>query len=277
MTTEKNNKTHFWVFVTVGGFILFMGLAILLVVYGKKLEITTPVYFFLLVVAALSATGFLTGALRSQAKYSGKVYNGKLYLSGPALVFIVIVFIGYKFRPVEKQGPLTLTVNLYGPAGRGETITTGSVKVMFNGDARVENITSEGQVIFGQIDPSFRNKEIRIIPQVEKYFLRSGDTTVVLPDNEFAVVDVQLQKKEEKTIVRGLITSENGVPVNNAMVNFLFFGKSVTTNEQGSFEIELPLPEGAETEVAIYVQNIIRYRNKMTVSGTVTIPITQQE
>lgn len=264
----------FWVLVSLGGFILFIALAILLVVYGKKLELSMPIYFFLVVVAALSATGFLTGALRSQAKYSGKVYNGKLYLTGPALVFILIVAAGYKFRPTEKQGPLTLTINLYGPSGRGETITSGSVKVLFNGDARVENISSEGQVIFGQVDPAFKNKTIQVIPQVSNYVLPGGDTTVLLSDAEFPVVDIQLQKEQKKTIVHGLITSDTGVPLENALVKFMQFNKSATTNAQGSFDMELPLAEGEETEIVIYVQNVIKYRNKMTVAGTVTIPIT---
>lgn len=277
MSTEKKSSPLFWILVSLGGFILFIALAILLVVYGKKLEITLPIYFFLLVVVALSATGFLTGALRSQAKYSGKVYNGKLYLTGPALVFILILTAGYKFRPQTKEGPLTLTINLFGPSGRGETITSGSVRVLFNGDARVENITSEGQVIFGQIDPAFKNKEIRIIPQVKKFVFAAGDTSVTLPDKEFPVIDIQLQKQQEKTTVHGLITSDKGVPLENALVKFLLFNKTATTNAQGNFEIELPLAEGEETEVIIYVNNIIRYRNKMTVAGIVTIPITEQE
>ena len=273
MPTDNKVKPMSWVYISLGGFILFIACAVVLVVYGKKLEITLPVYFFLLVVAALSATGFLTGALRSQARYSGKVYNGNLYLTGPILVFVIIVFLGYKFRPQTKDGPLTLTLNLFGPAGRSEAITSGSVKVLFENDARVENISSEGQAVFGQIDPSFKNKQVRIIPQVNKFLLPTGDTLVTLPDKEFATVDIQLQKQKEKTLIRGLITTDNGTPINKALVQFQQFGKSVSTNEQGNFEIEIPLAEGTETDIVIYIKNVIKYRNKMTVTETITIPV----
>jgi hypothetical protein len=70
-----------------------------------------------------------------------------------------------------------------------------------------------------------------------------------------------------------LITTDNGTPINKALVQFQQFGKSVSTNEQGNFEIEIPLAEGTETDIVIYIKNVIKYRNKMTVAETITIPV----
>ena len=90
-----NIKSAKWVAFTALGFILFLGLAVVLGRYSRQLSaIGAPVYFFLLVLVGLIAAGFLFGALRSHARYSGKVYNGTLELSGPVVVMVAVILLG---------------------------------------------------------------------------------------------------------------------------------------------------------------------------------------
>src|SRR4051812_13286135 len=99
MADQKNSVTPFkWVVITAAGFVVFLAAAVVFSVYSDKLNvISSTTYFFLLVMIALIAAGFLFGAMRSHAKYSGKAYNGTLELSGPVVVLALIVFLGYKF------------------------------------------------------------------------------------------------------------------------------------------------------------------------------------
>jgi len=84
-----------WIFISLAGFILF-GLFFYLVIQSKhKIELDTPVYFFLIILIDLLATGFLAGAMRSVASYQSNTPKGNLYLAGPVVVFCIILYVGY--------------------------------------------------------------------------------------------------------------------------------------------------------------------------------------
>src|SRR5215216_4154698 len=105
---QKNNSNALspltWIIISAVGFIVFLIGALLFSLYSDKINfISQSTYFFLLVPLALVAAGFLFGALRSHAKYSGKAYGGTLELSGPVVVLALIIYLGYKFRPAEKS------------------------------------------------------------------------------------------------------------------------------------------------------------------------------
>src|SRR3954471_9826781 len=109
--SNNNIKALSWVYISAGGFILFLVMALLFSIYSDKLNlINSSAYFFLLVPLSLAAAGFLFGALRSHAKYSGKAYGGTLELGGPVLVLVIVIYLGYKFRPTDDAFSVTLNV-----------------------------------------------------------------------------------------------------------------------------------------------------------------------
>src|SRR5258706_11914606 len=101
----QNNKpvsSLTWVLISASGFIVFIGAALFFIFFNDRLSnIKLPIYFFLLVITGFIAAAFLSGAMRSHAKYSGKVYGGNLELGGPVVVFALIIYMGYIFRPVQ--------------------------------------------------------------------------------------------------------------------------------------------------------------------------------
>jgi hypothetical protein len=273
MSAPEKIKPLTWIYISLALFVLFIILAGLLVFYGTRLQLSVSAYFFLLVVIALLCTGFLSGAMRSRATYNGQAYNGKLYLAGPVVIFIVIVLLGYRFRPTGDAGFLTLTVNVFGPEGKSQPITEGNMRVQFDNDIRIEPITNKGQAVFGKVDPSFKGKKVTIIPEIKRYSIPTGDTSIVLADENFPVIDLMMHTKQQSTVVRGSIVDAGGEIIKDAAINFPEFDATTKSNEFGNFSIELPVEEGSETQIVVMQNNKVRYRNKFTVASSVTIPV----
>jgi hypothetical protein len=83
-----------WIIISGIGFAVFLLAALLFSVYSDKINFISPsAYFFLLVILALMSAGFLFGALRSHAKYSGKAYGGTLELGGPIVTLALVIFL----------------------------------------------------------------------------------------------------------------------------------------------------------------------------------------
>ena len=114
-----------WLWVSLAGFLLFTGFFVAILYWGQTIQLTTPVYFILIVLVALFATAFLAGAMRSAARYSMTANNKTLMISGPAVIFFVILYIGYKYRPEKADRPLSLSVLVTGPDRFNDLIREG--------------------------------------------------------------------------------------------------------------------------------------------------------
>src|SRR5215217_3668937 len=129
-TSKGKTSSLAWVLISLAGFALFLITAVLFGLYSDKLNfISSTSYFFLLIPLALASAAFLFGALRSSAKYTGKNYGGTLELGGPVVVLLLIVGLGYKFRPQEKSFGFTL--NIFSATDTTEVINKGNADVFF--------------------------------------------------------------------------------------------------------------------------------------------------
>src|SRR6478672_3833408 len=158
MPQKSNNALSplTWIIISGIGFIVFLLAAFLFSLYSDKINfISQSAYFFLLVPLALVTAGFLFGALRSHAKYSGKAYGGSLELSGPIVVLALIIFLGYKYRPTEKS--FNFTVNIFSATDTSEVIKTGSTELFFGNAHQTKNI-SEGQSVFSELPSDHKGK-----------------------------------------------------------------------------------------------------------------------
>jgi len=75
-TRPKNMSQLTWVYVSGAAFILFLVFSIILIAYAPRLlsfGITNTIFYILLIPAGLCSAAFLFGAMRSHAKYSGKI------------------------------------------------------------------------------------------------------------------------------------------------------------------------------------------------------------
>ncbi len=269
MPGQRNNiKPLHWVLISAVGFILFVVMAFIFSLYSERLNvINTSTYFFLLIALGLIAAGFLFGALRSHARYSGKAYNGTLELSGPVVVLALIVFLGYKFRPADNS--FSATVNLFSADSTRTPIEQGELKVYY-GSALVSKKISDGQVVLNEIPKAFRGREITFIPIAPGFSGKAQKVTLPLNEN---TVDLLVEKLEEKVTVSGIVLTEKGKAVSNAVVVFADGLIKASTDSYGNFRVTIPLKDGTETQVRVYQNNELKYNNLVRLSNQAPVSI----
>src|SRR4051812_37603149 len=251
-----------WIIISGIGFVIFLLAALLFSLYSDKINFIGPsAYFFLLVILGLMAAGFLFGALRSHAKYSGKAYGGTLELSGPVVVLALIIFLGYKYRPTQQS--FNFTVNIFSGTDTSEVIKTGYTELFFGNAHQTKNI-SEGQSVFSELPSDYKGNTITLIAHADGYTTKRETVAIPLED---APVNIYLQKIADSVTVAGLIKDKKGTPVKNAELVFADGKFKVTSNEYGNFRIGLPYKDGEEVTLRVYTAGKLRYDNLVTLSN----------
>lgn len=258
-----------WVLITAAGFIFFLAAAVVFSIYSDKLNvISTPVYFFLLVMIALIAAGFLFGALRSHARYSGKAYNGTLELGGPVIVLVMIVYLGFKFKPTQQS--FIATINVFS-ADSGHAPVPGGQLDIYYGTAKISKPITNGQAVVHELPVNFKGKEVTVIPAAEGY--AGGAQKLAIPVNDEAM-NLYIAKVPDTVVVTGIIINKAGKPVMGAVVVFADGLVKTVSDDFGNFKASLPFKDGAETPVRVYRSNDILFNNLVRVSHQV--PLTLQ-
>ena len=266
----QNNKpvsSLTWVLVSAAGFIVFIGVALFFIFFNDRLNnIKLPIYFFLLVITGFIAAAFLSGAMRSHAKYSGKFYGGNLELGGPVVVFALIIYMGYIFRPV--QGYTNLKVTVFGNETNNELINSGMVKLLLNkpDSQRIQNGLAE----FTDVPTVFEGKEVTIIPQVEGYY---GVAQKIKINGDNIPVELHLVKKPDSIAISGIVINHSGKAVSNAIIIFEDGFAKDTTDEYGNFRLTLPFKEGHESRIRVYTKNKMRYNNQQVLSSNTSMTL----
>lgn len=267
-TSQKSLKPFNWVIISVIGFVVFMAMAILFSIYSNRLNlISSSTYFFLLIPLGLLAAAFLFGAMRSHAKYSGKAYNGTLQLSGPIVVLALIIILGYKFRPTENT--FSTTVNVFSSDTNQTPVDEGKLAIYY-GTAHVSKKINDGQVVLHELPQTFRGKQITVIPTAEGY--ASKAISVVVPANE-NVINLYLQKLEDSVTMRGIVLTEKGKPVKDAVIVFADGMAKTSTDDFGNFQLSVPLKDGTETTVRVYKNDELKYNHLVRVSAQAPLSI----
>jgi hypothetical protein len=254
-----------WLFVSLVGFILFILVFAGIIVYSKQISISTPVYFFLAVILALVATAFLAGAMRSVARYNATFQNKSLYIAGPALIFIIILYIAYEYRPQNQGGPLSLSVLFTGPPGA--LVQSGTVYVRIGQYANTEEISQRGTASFTGINADYRGEQIDISADIEGYLLDTARTRYRLSETgEHTNLTIRLKRAGHHTAVRGkvMLPEKKGIPA--ARIIFQGVDSVYTTDSLGNFSVVLPLKPGSETRVIVMKGPLEIYNSLRTVS-----------
>ncbi|HEY6976930.1 MAG TPA: hypothetical protein VH396_11625 [Chitinophagaceae bacterium] len=270
MPQKSNNSLSplTWIIISGVGFVVFLIAALLFSLYSDKINfISQSAYFFLLVPLALVAAGFLFGALRSHAKYSGKAYGGTLELSGPIVVLALIIYLGYKFRPVERS--FSFTVNVFSGNDSSEAIRTGYTELFFGTAHQTKNI-SEGQSVFSEVPYDYKGKSITLIAHAEGYKTKKSD--LIIP-YESIPVNLYLQKVPDSVTVTGLVKDRNGIPVKDAVLIFADGLLKTTSDHYGNFRVSLPYKDGEQIALRVYTADKLRYDNLITLSEKVSLTI----
>lgn len=268
---QKNNTITplTWVIISAIGFILFLAAAILLMLYSNRIGFIKPqIYFFLLVIIGMVCAAFLSGAMKSHAKYTGQVYGGTLELGGPILVLVVLIFLGYKFMP--KKDSFTLKFTVFGSASKAELINNGQLKILLNkpDSQKIEN----GFVSFTDIDTKYRGKQTDVIANAPGYYGLGQTITIPEEDNP---VELHLQRRPDSVMVSGIVINKMGQPVKNATLVFDNGIAKQRSDGYGMFRLTLPFKEGKEINIRVYSADKLRFNSSQVLSngGTLTLQI----
>ena len=267
-TGDNSISASKWVIISAVGFVLFLLAAFLFGFYSDRLNFINPsAYFFLLIPLALVCAAFLFGALRSHAKYTGKAYGGTLELGGPAVVVGLIILLGLKFKPVEKE--FSYTINFFGANDTTEVIKDGTVELFF-GTTRLEKNISEGQAIFNELPAAFKGKEATLITKAKGYHTKRQ--AMIMPFSNIAQ-NVFLEEIKDTVSVHGLVKGTNRKPVKDALLVFADGVLKTTTDAYGNFKAAMPYKDGDEVPLRVYINDKLKYDNLVVLSGSVSLKI----
>ena len=266
-TPGHNTASLAWVYISLGGFVVFLITAVLFGLYSDRLNfISGTSYFFLLIPLALASAAFLFGALHSHAKYTGKMYGGTVELGGPVVVLLLVVGLGYKFRPQEKS--FGFTINVFSATDTTAVINSGKADVFFGTAHWMKNI-SDGQAVFSEIPDEYKSRQVSIIASAEGYINRKE--TIPVPVN--AAATIYLTKITDSVTIHGLVKDNKGKTVKNATLVFADGRVKAVSDEYGNFTVALPFKDGTEVTLRVYIHNEIKYDNLVTLSAAASLPV----
>jgi hypothetical protein len=209
---------------------------LLLLVYKAQalvaLGMAGNLFYIVLVPLGLSVAAFLFGILRSRAAYAGKPFGGTLELSGPPVVFFLVVVLGFNLIPSPQV--FALTVFVHGESGRQDLLlrNEGSVLLFVGSDLKREPIGIDGQAKFMGIPGSFRGQKVPVAIDAEGYELATENVRISL-DAESADIAV----RAKPALLIGYVREENSQPIADATVSVV--GATARTDSTGFFRLTL--------------------------------------
>ena len=101
--------------------LLLLGLMLYKAETLVRLGLIGNFWYFILVTMGMAVAVFLFLGFKSYASYTGKVLNGKLELSGPPVVMLVVIILGFMLVP-KPLARFDLTVFVHGEGGRQDKV-----------------------------------------------------------------------------------------------------------------------------------------------------------
>lgn len=266
-----------WLLISGIAFLLSLSAAAILIIYGKELNalgIADNFYYIILIPLGFSSAAFLAGAMKSYAAFKSKVpyTSGTLNLSGPIVIFCLVVGGGFIMPNFGKQAYFDMRMRFIRTDAPDGSIDTGKVVITIGNNQWSTDI-HDGEVHFPTIPKEFLRHKMIIYPPLKDYRLRNPDT--VLTAGSESIYNLELVPKAEflKTSVSGFVSDNIDRPVQNAHLDFangLAIGK---TDDHGNFRLVLPLRSGSKVVLKILTQNIIRFNEEVTLSSDIPINI----
>jgi len=260
-----------WVYISGAASLFFLLLAFVMIFFTSTLSsmgITKSMYYLVLIPVGLTSAAFLFGALRSRAKYSGKTSYGSLELTGPVVIFCLVIIGGFYFASPESEFLLTIrTIDISDP----EKILNNGSLIIDLGDQRLtKTLNDNGEVMFSGLSNRFIGKPVKIIPQIKSYKIK-GDNFITVPENK--VIYLELEKRIDSTLVRGMVINDGGNPVDSVFIDIESGIASAVSDDKGRFSVIVPASEGEILLLSAVKNGMTGYRDYITVSDKGSILI----
>jgi hypothetical protein len=259
-----------WLWISGIAFVICILAVCGLLFFGNRLEnlgIVGNMYYIILIPLGFSAAAFLSGAMKSYAKFTSNesLTYGKLTLAGPIVVFGLVVVGGFilpKWNDKEQQFiPRFRIVN--------ETVKTsdfakGTVALSLPDQPSIILDIFKGEVSFPNIPIKYLHKPAKVSVDIENYEMT--DSGNIELSKEVHNINVAKTDLSSNTTVRGTIINQNDQPLTNAVLNFGSGMAKVTTDENGDFEVKIAKPAGEIIRLNILHEGVLLYSNDVTLS-----------
>jgi len=272
---NESNGQKGWLIVSGIAFLITLLAACILVFKGEELEnigIVGNIYYIILVPLGFSSAAFLGGAMKSYASFTSNesFRYGKLHLTGPIVIFALVVGGGFVLPRLDKNDFFDLKFRVVEKGKTSDLLNDGKLILYVGKEPKTANI-NDGEAIFYNIPEEFGNKRVKILPVIENYQLADHDQVLITKDDNY--IDIELVRTEESlnTQVRGSIINSENIPVKNAFLNFGSGLASCYTNQNGDFFLTVPLPEGERISLKVLIDNVVEFDESVTLSSGIPI------
>jgi len=266
---SEQTKILFW--ASSGVFFLSLLGAAGLVVFAPRLAqygVTGNFFYLAVVPVGLLAAFSLFGALRSYARYEGKVLNGSLELGGPVVVFCLVV-IGAFYLP-KPESTFSLMVRLSGPGGASDVIKMGTVTVDFGTDRRTKDVTSSGEAYFNEVPIRFVGTPVGVFANVPNYRL-TGPAMRPIPDTHTIYLEMSAAPRAPLAL-RGLVLNAAGRGLDGVNLSVVGMSQAIKTDAAGNFSLTLaPADASGPVRLRAEKDGRVGFDDYVTPPGPITI------
>lgn len=269
-------ESHKWLWVTLSGICLLLVFFLILSSRLSLSRIPLPIYFFLLLIGAISTTAFLSGALKSIGTYEGNVMNGKLTLAGPVVIFLVIIGAGYKFRPQEITNSQSLSIRFIPSDGSNQFTNSDRLFLFLPEETKVYGVDSTGRAIIPTINTTQEGKSLALrFNSVAYSFSNGSDTNIILPENfNTTILNIPLIRKDNKVLVKGIVTAgKNTSAIPGLKLVITDDQIQVQTDSSGQYTFQTEGPFGKTIPVQAWQSNRLIYNSHLILSPVMNIHI----
>lgn len=252
-----------WVYISGAASLFFMLLSVMMIIFAPDITsagVTKSIYYILLIPVGLTSAAFLFGALRSSAKYSGKSSFGKLELTGPVVIFCLVVIGGFYFATPESEFMLTIRTKI---VDESEKVLNYGSLILDIGEQRLDKqINENGEVTFAGVPSRYLGKPVNIISQIKGYKIK-GSSLIAIPENR--IIYLELEERRDSTLLRGRVINETGNPVDSVIIDIESGLASSISDANGLFTIIIPASKGETVLLTALKNGITGYKEIVTV------------
>jgi hypothetical protein len=150
--------------------------------------------------------------------------------------------------------PLQLTIYVHGPGGPQDIVldNQGAVMVDFGNRRDKQRVGENGRTNFGEVGSRFLNKEIKITIQAEGFVLAKPEATYIY-DGE--PIYIELKSNCRFCLLRGTVQDDEGQLLSGIIIGLKGTELLDTTNQNGHFEIVVPIEQEKEEYILIAIDN----------------------
>jgi hypothetical protein len=266
-----------WIWISAVAFLLSLLASGGLILFGKQLEdlgITGNIYYIILIPLGFSCAAFLAGAMKSYASFTSNesFAYGKLRLSGPIVIFVLVVGGGFIMPNYNKKEQFDLKMRIVSNDQPLNALNEGTVTLYVGKEPKTVNI-HDGEVAFYNIPERYHNKTVRISPSIKNYQLADSSDVLISRSTDYVDIRVKRTQASMSTVVRGSVLDEKNRAVDHALLDFSSGLATCYTDPNGNFSLTVPLPAGEKVQLRITTNGITRFNEVVTISPTIPIDL----